>query len=259
MRSLPIAGLLCLAAFTALAQPAFEVASVKPSTDQDHIVGLFTYPGGRIVATNYTLKMLIQDAYNLQDHQIQGGPHWAGDDRFNIEAKPPASSESSYWVPENFKTPPNPEMRQMLQALLTGRFGLKVHAETRKESVYVLTVAKGGPKLKPPDTAEQPFVGFGRTGSPDREAVSQLLTGRNATVAMLASRLVDLLGRPVLEQTGLKGNFDFRVEYAAGETQSEAAEPLLRALQEQLGLKLETQPGSVRVLVIDSAEKPSAN
>jgi uncharacterized protein (TIGR03435 family) len=250
----------CLAAFTAFAQPAFEVASVKPSTDRDTVIGLFTYPGGRIVVTKFTLKMLIHDAYSLDDDQrIQGGPHWAGEDRYNLEAKPPASAEASHWVPESFKTPPNPEMRQMLQTLLADRFQLKVHMETRKESVYALVVAKGGPQLKPPDTAKQPFVSYGRTGAVEREAVSELLIGQNATMAMLAARLGPHLGRPVLDRTGLQGSFDFRVEYAGSEAQAEAAAPLFRALQDQLGLKLETQPGSVDVLVIDRAEKPSPN
>ncbi len=253
-----MAGLLLLAASAALAQPAFEVASVKPSTDQDRVIGLFTYPGGRVVATRYSLRVLIHDAYGLDDHQILGGPHWTGEDLYDIEAKPPSSSEASHWVPDNFKTPPNPEMRRMLQTLLAERFQLKVHTETRKEPVYVLTVAKGGAKLKPPDAAKQPFIHHGRTGSVEREAVSSTLTGQNSTMAMLAASLTSLLRRPVLEQTGLKGSFDFRVEYGS-ETQSEAAAPLPRALQDQLGLKLETQPGSVEVLVIDHAEKPSAN
>jgi len=130
------------------------VASVKPSTEQDHIIGLFTYPGGRVAATNYTLRMLIHEAFNLQDHQIQGGPHWAGEDRYNLQAKPPASSDASHWLPENVNTPPNPELRQMLQTLLADRFQLKVHMETHKESVYALVLAKGGPKLKPPDPRE---------------------------------------------------------------------------------------------------------
>jgi uncharacterized protein (TIGR03435 family) len=247
-----------LATFAALAEPAFEVASVKPSSERDQVIGLCTYPGGRITVTNYTLKMLIHDAYNLEDHQIPGGPHWAGEDRYNIEAKPPATSDASHWVPESFKTPPNPEQRQMLQTLLAGRFQLQAHTETKQESVYALVVSKGGAKLKPPDAAKQPFIHFGRTGSVYRESVSELLIGQNATMAMLAARLADLVSRPVLEQTGLPGSFDFRVEYG-GDTQSEAAPPLSRALQDQLGLKLETQPGSVNVLVIDRAEKPSAN
>ena len=76
---------------SAASQPAFEVASVKPSTPEDRVIGLFTYPGGRITATNYTLEMLMEEAYSVQRFQISGGPRWLGDDRYNIVAKPPAS------------------------------------------------------------------------------------------------------------------------------------------------------------------------
>jgi uncharacterized protein (TIGR03435 family) len=105
-------------------------------------------------------------------------------------------------------------MRQMLGALLADRFALKVHTETKKDPVYALVVAKGGPKLAQPTTTEQPFVTFGRKGSIEREAVSLLLTGHNSTMAQLAARLATVLKRPVFDQTGLKGNFDFQVEYA---------------------------------------------
>src|SRR5947209_5317987 len=90
--------------------PAFEVASVKPSAPRPgEAIGLFTYPGGRIVASNYTLKMLIHDAYEIEDYRILGEPRWVDDDRYNIEAKPPETSESSKWIPASFKSPPNPE------------------------------------------------------------------------------------------------------------------------------------------------------
>jgi uncharacterized protein (TIGR03435 family) len=259
MRLLPIASLALLAACAALAQPAFEVASVKPSTDRDTIIGLFTYPGGRVVATKYTLRMLIHDAYNLQDQRIQGGPRWAGEDQYNLEAKPPKSSESSRWVPASFKTPPNPEMRQMLQTLLADRFHLKMHTETKKESVYALVVAKGGPKLKPPDTAKEPFVGLFQKRSPYDKSISHAVRGQNATMAQLAAYLGPSMGRPVLDQTGLKGNFDFEVEYAESASRAENAAQLLGAIQDQLKLRFETQPGSVDALVIDRAEKPSPN
>src|SRR3954471_4442755 len=131
----------CLAALASAAYgqdvaapPAFEVASIKPSSEKDQVIGMFTYPGGRLTATNYRLKMLIHEAYGIEDYLIIGGPAWTGTDRFNVEARPPASSLSSKWVPENFKTPPNTEMRQMLQSLLAERFQLKLHRELRKGS-----------------------------------------------------------------------------------------------------------------------------
>jgi uncharacterized protein (TIGR03435 family) len=124
-------------------------------------LGLYTYSGGRILATGETLKKLIYDGYKVEMYNIVGGPRWVDEDRFDVEAKPPASSKSSKWVPANFKSAPNAEMRQMLQTLLAERFQLKVHTETRKESIYALAVAKGGPKLRPPvSTTVQPFVSF---------------------------------------------------------------------------------------------------
>jgi Protein of unknown function (DUF3738) len=116
----------CLAPAHAFAQetggaPTFEVATVKPADlmAQDRLgIGLFTYPGGRIVANKCPLDYLIEQAFNLQRFQIAGAPGWAHGDRFNIEAKPPASSQSSQSNPNNPKLPPNQEQRQMLQALL---------------------------------------------------------------------------------------------------------------------------------------------
>jgi uncharacterized protein (TIGR03435 family) len=233
------------------ARPAFEVASVKgtPPVSRDSI-GLFTYAGGRIRATKYTLKQLIHDAYNVEDYRIFGGPRWADEDRFDVEAKPPASSESSKWVPASFKTPPNPEMRQMLQTLLADRFQLKMHTETKKEPVYALVTSKGGPKLKPPkSTTVQPFVSFRPHG----------LSGQNATVDQLVERLASILKRPVLNHTAMEGHFDFLIDYPPDDAGTDHTVLLLGAIQDQVGLKLVTQPGSVEVLVIDHAEKPSAN
>jgi uncharacterized protein (TIGR03435 family) len=141
--------------------------------------------------------MLIHEAWGIEDFRILGGSNWTDTDRYNLEAKPPASSPSSTWVPANLKTPPNPEMRQMLQTLLADRFRLKTHPESRKEPVYALVVAKGGPKLTPPaSTTVQPFVSFLPNG----------LSGKNATVDQLVERLASNLRRPVLNHTGFRGN-----------------------------------------------------
>jgi uncharacterized protein (TIGR03435 family) len=246
MRFLAIA-----AVWTAFAQtPAFEVASVKPCTPEQQgqlPIGLFTYPGGRIRATNETLRQLIHDAYGLEMHQILGGPAWLDSDRWIVEAKALESSAGK------------PEMRQMLQTLLADRFGLKVHRETKTESVYALVVAKGGPKLKPPkDSTRSPFVGAGRTGPVTAEALSQTFSGQNATMDQLAYRLSQHLRRPVTNKTGIEGHFDFFIEYSGADSQT-TAPPLDRAIQDQVGLKLVTEPGSVEVVVVDGASKPTAN
>lgn len=230
---------------------AFEVVSIKPTADLEREpIGLFTYAGGRIRATNYALRQLVQDAYDLEDFRVVGGPRWIDEDRFNVEAVPPASSASSKWAPANFKSPPNPEMRRMLQTMLGDRFQLKAHREKRPERVYVLTAAKGGHKLKPPkSTAVQPFVSY--QGS--------RLSGQNATMDQLATRVAALLQRPVLNRTGIEDHFDFLIDYPPDDAGSNYTVRLLRAIQEQAGLKLETEQGSIEVLVVDSAQKPSAN
>ena len=262
LRETLIACLLAAAADAqAGSQASFEVASVKSLAPGSGLpIGLFTYPGGRIRATNCTLHVLIYYAYNLEMHQIVGGPSWADSDRFVIEAKPPETSPSSKWVPENFKTPPNPEMRLMLQGLLADRFQLVVHKESKEGSVFALSVAKGGPKLKPPaDTTAQPFVNVGRTGPLTENARSLLLWGQNATMDQLALRLTQLLEMPVLNQTALDGHFDFKIEYGVTESQLDRAPALSTAIQDQIGLKMVRQRGPVETLVIDQARKPSDN
>jgi uncharacterized protein (TIGR03435 family) len=259
-----LAAIVCAAAFAqAPERPAFDVVSVKPCTPDQQTrmgIGLFTYPGGRIVASNYTVRMLIHDAYGVEMYQITGGPAWLDSDRWVVEAKPPESSASAKWTPPSPKSPPNPEMRLMIQSLLADRFHVTLHREPRTESVYALTVAKGGPKLKEPkDTTKQPFVSTGRTGPVTAEAVSQTFSGQNATIDLLVERLAQHLRRPVRNQTGLEGHYDFVIEYGATDSQLAAAPPLDRAIQDQAGLKLVTQPGSVEVLVIERAEKPTAN
>lgn len=242
---------LILVAAGAVCGQAFEVVSVKPTADLEREpIGLFTYAGGRIRATNYALRQLIQDAYDLEDFRVVGGPRWIDEDRFNVEAVPPASSASSRWAPANFKSPPNAEMRRMMQTLLADRFQLKAHKENRMERVYVLVTAKGGHKLKAPkSTAAQPFVSFLRNG----------LSGQNATMDQLAARLASILRRPVTNKSGVEGHFDFLIDYPPDDAGSDHTVRLMRALQDQIGLKLETEPGSIEVLVVDSAQKPSAN
>jgi uncharacterized protein (TIGR03435 family) len=245
-----VAALLLMSAGAVYGQ-AFEVASVKPTADLEREpVGLFTYAGGRIRATNYTLRQLVHDAYELEDFQVVGGPRWIDEDRFNVEAVAPASSASSKWAPANFKSPPNPEMRRMMQTLLADRFQLKVHGEKRPERVYALTTAKGGHKLKPPkSTTVQSFVSY--QGS--------RFSGQNATMDQLSARLAQILRRPVLNRTGVDGQFDFLIDYPPDDAGSDYTVRLMRAIQEQAGLKLDAESGTIEVLVVDSAQKPSAN
>lgn len=237
-----------------LSAQEFEVASVKPSTPQERDISMFTYPGGRITVRNFTLKQLIQVSYEVQNFQISGGPAWAGEAGFTMELKPPASSQSSRFSPSNPKNPPPKEELLMLQALLADRFQLKLHRETREGTVFALVSNGKGRKLQPPKSRDaRPLVTMGFEADTDGRRL-YFIAGLNATMALLAQRLAGLLRRPVDDETGIAGNFDFKFNYEEDGTDAS----LVTAMQ-QIGLKLESKKSSTEFLVIDRAEKPSAN
>lgn len=235
---------------------AFEVATIKP-VDHDPKAGRYITMQGnnRFVEKEYTLKLLIAAAYNLNSKEISGGPGWVESDHYDILAVTPGDIR-----------PTHDEQMSMLRNLLADRFKLTFHREQKEFSIYQLEVAKGGSKLKP------------STASPDDPAqlISTVyaqrivLPARNATMADLASLMQRaMLDRPVVDKTGLTGRYDFDLEWAPDETQfggevptapadSQIA-PLFLAIQQQLGLKLEATRGPVEALVIDSADRPSAN
>src|SRR5262249_12207350 len=147
--------------------PAFEVASIKPTGPKEVVIGIFTYPGGRITATNYTLNMLIQEAYRRDGYmpekfQIVGSPKWADEDRYSLAATPPADSKSNKISPSNPKLPPPEEELQMLQTLLVDRFSLKIHEEMKDGPVFDLVVGdKPARFTKARDKDAFPVVAFG--------------------------------------------------------------------------------------------------
>ncbi len=238
--------------------PTFEVATVKPADlmARDRLgIGLFTYPGGRIVANKCPLDYLIEQAFDLQRFQIAGAPGWAHADLFNIEAKPPASSKSSESNPNNPKLPPNQEQRQMLQALLVDRFHLKYTIETREGPVYLLVKTNREPKLTgPKDENAYPWAGSVGGGAISGDG----LAGTNITMAQLAGRLSPYMGRPVIDRTGLAAAYDFKFEYHGDDRTNDLISTILTSVQ-ALGLKLETGKGPVKTLVIQSVEKPAGN
>jgi uncharacterized protein (TIGR03435 family) len=249
-------GLLMQSAASASDTPTFEVASIKLSSAQERNIGMSTFPGGRVTITNYTLRMLIHEAYSVQDFEISGGSGWADNERYSIVAKPPASSESSKIHPTNPKLPPPQEERLMLRTLLADRFQLKIHWETKDGPVLALIVGNKGPKLKEPkDKDAFPVVVYGRTGKTD---LPDYLEGQNASMTLLAARMAGFLRRPVLDQTGLKGSFDFHFAYSGDDSQSDTGPSLIGGVEE-IGLKLVATKGPVARLVIDHAEKPSEN
>jgi bla regulator protein blaR1 len=259
--------------------PHFEVASIKPAAPDQR--GQFIRPGanGGLNITNMPLKEMMIIAWRVQPFQISGGPSWIESQRYDISTKP------------DHKPKPD-ELWLMLQSLLADRFQLKIHHETKELPIYALVVAnkdgKLGPQLAeskpgsceqfdaskpppPPPPGKPPVLGCGGMwmgiGS---------INGTSVGLAMLTPVLSRNLGRTVVDKTGLKGEFDLKVQWTPDQAlQSPPGPPppgvpplppvdpngpsIFTAFQEQLGLKLESQKGPVDVIVIDHVEKPSEN
>jgi bla regulator protein blaR1 len=242
---------------SSLPSPTFEVASIKPTNPQTRSIGMFTYPGGKLIITKYTLKMLIHEAYGVNDNQISGGANWTSEELYDVEAIPLASSESSKFSPATPKTPPTAEMLMMLRNLLADRFQLKLHSESKLGSGFALVVGAHGAKLnetKNPDAFK--VVSSGHTGKAE---LPDFIHAENASMSMFAAWLARAYRCPVLDETGIKGDFDFRFEYASGDSESDSGPALFTVIQDQLGLKLVSRKAPIEILVIDHVEKPSGN
>jgi uncharacterized protein (TIGR03435 family) len=261
----------------------FEVASIKPSATDDRRVMIQIQPGGGLRTSGTSLKMLLTFAYDVRDFQISGGPGWINSDRYEIVAKGGGAAASDTpddprkMTDEQRKTVGD-QMRERLRALLADRFQLTLHRETKEQSVYALLVAKNGPKLQESQTKDgQAKEGTGPRGPMMRMGRGEL-SGQGVALDMLTRTLSSQLGRTVIDRTGLKGNFDFKLTWTPDPGQSagppgggpppgaDAPPPpdpngpsIFTALQEQLGLRLESQKGPVEMLVIDRVEKPSEN
>ena len=254
----------------------FEVATIKPGDPDAHRVMFQLTPGGGLNAVNVGLKELIAFAYDIPcgkscDSRITGGPGWINSQKFDILAKAPQPTEGNTDImrmTSDQRKVLQDRVRQRLQALLAERFQLAIRRDTKEMPVYALVVAKNGPKLKE-STGDGPQMMRGGRGE---------LMAERAPIQLLVMNLAGPLGRPVLDRTGLTGRYDFKLEYTPepggfgpkgpggpGEKAEGAAAPdlagpsIFTALQEQLGLKLESTKGGVEVLIIDRAEKPTAN
>jgi uncharacterized protein (TIGR03435 family) len=236
---------------------AFEVATIKP-VESDAKSGRFITMQGtnRFVEKDYTLKLLIAAAYDLNPRTISGGPPWIASDHYDILAVTPGDVRPSH-----------DEQMSMLRSLLTDRFKLTFHREPKVFSIYELEIAKSGPKLKESATAsDEPAVVGPGVVYPQRV----VLPGRNATMGNFVSLLQRaILDRPVVDKTGLSGRYDFDLEWAPDEAQfggdvppasaAATSPPLFEAIQQELGLRLEATRGPVEALVVDKAERPSPN
>jgi uncharacterized protein (TIGR03435 family) len=258
-----------LAALLLFPAQEFEVASIKPAAPDARGTYVRTSEGGRVNVTNMTLKDMITLAYRIQPYQILGGPAWISTARYDISAKPE-------------KAPKDGEVPLMLQALLKDRFQLTLQRETKDLPIYALVVARKDGKLGPnlleskegsctvPDRNAPPKPGQRNCGQQMMSPRS--LNAVSAPMSQVIPMLARMLGRTVVDKTGLTGKYDIDVQWTPDETQlamlspearaasSDASGPsIFTALQEQLGLKLESQKGPVEVFAVERAEKPSEN
>ena len=259
----------------------FEVASVKENlSGQPMQLGPTLQASGRIFTVNVPLRRLVQAAYGVEDNQVVGGPDWIDNARFDVDARAAANT-----TPE--------QARAMLRTLLAERFALATHSETRQLPIFEMTLAsrdgQPGPQLRPsgaecappnlprgvplpppppPSMAGVP-VGVSRRRF---GCLSAMMPGymsvRGTTLDALAEQLAGLLSRPVINKTGLSGNFDFDMSYSPENFPVAPGQPapsfanapeLPTAVREQLGLRLESTRGPVDVIVIDRAERPTEN
>jgi uncharacterized protein (TIGR03435 family) len=254
-------------------QPAFDVVSVKENTSVTDRGGPGSTPG-RFRVTNSPLRFILLDAFHVMDHQLIGAPEWTESVRYDITATYPANVARS-----------EDDTRAMLRALLADRFGLRIHRETRELPIYSLVMARKdgalGPQLvRSSIDCEQwladkrPQMGAG-TASPvapgGKRPVCMILTTRRfitagtRTMSDLLGPLQAMTGRPVVDRTGLTGAFDFDLQWTSGPLSApggNAASPddgpsIFVALQEQLGLRLESGRAPFEVVVVDAVRRPT--
>lgn len=260
----------------------YEAATIKPSKGPapGGKIGMWAAPDG-FDAWFVTLQQMISLAYGVERFQITGGPNWLASERFDIETKTDAATTDA--LEKLSQEQRALAQQQMLQALLAERFQLRVHRETNELTIYTLVIAKGGPKLreaKPGDTyPNAPAAPDGTHPGAGVMIGSQLsgeLTAQAVSLARLTRSLTQMLGHPVSDETGLKGVYDFKLQFSPDDrlqpppglapnqtipvpATGSNGPSLFDALQEQLGLKLESGKGPVEVIMIDHVERPSAN
>jgi uncharacterized protein (TIGR03435 family) len=251
--------LLGLAAALLHAQPAFEVASLKPATSTEPGWMLRVFPGGRLHGERITFQQLVTVAYDLQKHQVTSSLTWLGAERYDLEATAghPAGE---------------PELRLMLQTLIADQFHLRFHRETREMTIYNLVQAKNG-VASGKTIHESPSGDCGKMTTPNpaqarsteptacggESVTAGNIVGHRTTLDELATNLAIMVERLVINKTGLEGSYDLTLTWTPDQVRGtdDNGLSLFTAVKEQLGLKLEAGRGPVDVLVVDSAQKPS--
>jgi uncharacterized protein (TIGR03435 family) len=260
--SLPFAiGILRAQSLPATPQYTYDTVSVHRSAP-DAIGGhIGPGPQGGLRTENTTLMLLLTFAYNVRDYQIEDAPGWINSQRYDIT-----------FTPDRSETAPSPGMplqqmqgfmernRQRMQAVLRDRFSLVMRSETHQSPIYALTQAKGGSKLTAHDESRPgPSLRMNPAGGD--------LTGVGSTIQMLLLPFSSILGRPVIDETGLTGQYDFHLTWTpdvqaapnGAPAASDTGPSLFTALTDQLGLKLESKKGPVQVYVIEKIEQPKEN
>lgn len=252
--------------------PVFDVVSIKPNKSGGGMVRSMTKPDG-YAATNISLKMLIQFAYGIREDQISGAPGWADSDRYDIDAK-----VAGHDVADLEKMKPE-DRGLMLRPLLVDRFKLASHSETKVLPIYELVIAKNGLKLKEADTNTPATEIKGAPGG-GRAGMMMMrpgqLNGQGIPITSLVNQLSRVLHRTVVDKTGLTGRYDVTLQWTDERSDPafkgpdgapQRAEPapdnsgpsIFTAVQEQLGLRLQSAKGPVETIVIDHVEMPSEN
>jgi uncharacterized protein (TIGR03435 family) len=246
--------------------PTFESVSIKPNSETGgkfFSKTMFSLEDGSFVARGVTLQRLIQLAYRIQDSQISGGPDWVNTQKFNVDAKMNRAVSDALRQSSGQK---GFDDQVALKTLLAQNFKLVAHPETRNLPVYDLVVADGGSKLQ--ESKTERFIHLERGE----------LASHGVPVRVLTDELSQILGQTVVDKTGLKGDYAFTLRWtpdAAEDARFKAAEAVMgapapgnpdpngpslaTALEQQLGLKLESHTDPVQVLVVDHAESPSQN
>jgi uncharacterized protein (TIGR03435 family) len=239
--SLDVVRFLLLVATLVFAQ-TFDVASIRPARNRNAESNLDSAPGGRLTATNITVRELIRLAFSVKDYQIERVAQWATDDGYDIAARTAEGRTQSL-----------DEEKTLVRNLLAERFHLATHIERKPMAVYLLVAAKTGPKLA---------VNHAAKGSGSRKSCGRL-TGTRLTSDTIAAVLTRQLDREVLNRTDLAGYFDFELNWTpdAGPCTSDAPDrpSFFTAIQEQLGLKLEPARAPIDFLIVDRLERPSEN
>jgi uncharacterized protein (TIGR03435 family) len=282
MAKTTIGSILFFTAATVLSQttpatkPSFEVASIKPAAPGITRRFITSTPSGMFIATNYPLKGLVAYAYSARSFQMVGGTGWMENDGWEVEARAPSDDIPSQRELGDVTHPT--KMGLMVQSLLEERFKLKAHRETRELPVYELVVAGGGSKVKLSDDQSPPVQ---ESTPPERtsEGLPRLKrgswsirgssTGREFNslaipFSSFVNMLVNDIGHPVIDKTGLEGLYDIQMKWAPNTPTPPGSEPptepyIFTAITEQLGLRLVSTKGPVDVVVIESAEKPTPN